>query len=169
MDRKDEELEALRAQLAKSAVAMEEASTLRADVEDLRRAAEHERESAERAASEARQEADVIRQLRCVYFSSITGRACLIRSVCFFISINSMGIVEIHMISYHKFHLIAGRACFIHSACVAISINSRNCRDTCPEFRNSRWYRPYDLLVSFVKGLWEGWIHICTCVCDNDV
>lgn len=74
---KDEELEALRAQLAKSAAAMEEASTLRADVEDLRRAAELERESTQRAASEARQEADVIKQLRycctacCTYIGNV--------------------------------------------------------------------------------------------------
>lgn len=63
--RKDEELEALRAQLAKSAATMEEVGTLRADVEELRQAAESEREAAMRAASEARQEADVAKQLRC--------------------------------------------------------------------------------------------------------
>eukprot|EP00752_Nemacystus_decipiens_P006231 g5621.t1 len=61
---KDEELEALRAQLAKSAGAMEEVSTLRADLEDLRLAADKERKAAERAASEARQEADAAKQLR---------------------------------------------------------------------------------------------------------
>lgn len=62
---KDEELEALRAQLAKSAVAMEEVGTLRADVVELRRAAESEQEAVKRAASEARQDADAAKQLRC--------------------------------------------------------------------------------------------------------
>lgn len=62
--RKDEEIEALRAQLGKSAGAMEEVSSLRADLEDLRRAAEGERRSAERAADEARQEAEAVKQLR---------------------------------------------------------------------------------------------------------
>lgn len=63
-EKNDEELEALRAQLSKSAGAMEEVSTLKADLEDLRLAADNERKAAERAASEARQEADVIKQLR---------------------------------------------------------------------------------------------------------
>lgn len=60
------ELEALRAQLVKSAVAMEEVGTLKADVAELRRSVESEREAAVRAASEARQEADAVKQLRCV-------------------------------------------------------------------------------------------------------
>ena len=52
---------------------MEEAGTLRADVEELRRAVESEREAATRAASEARQEADAVKQLR--YDGIITHRA----------------------------------------------------------------------------------------------
>lgn len=52
---------------------MEEAGTLRADVEELRRALESERAAAARAASEARQEADAVKQLR--YDGIITHRA----------------------------------------------------------------------------------------------
>lgn len=68
VDRKGEELEAVRLQLAKSEGALQQVSTLKADVEDLRRALQGERESAEKAASEARQEADVVKQLRCVFW-----------------------------------------------------------------------------------------------------
>ena len=45
---------------------MEEAGTLRADIEELRRVVESEKEAATRAASEARQEADAVKQLRYV-------------------------------------------------------------------------------------------------------
>ncbi|CAM9834924.1 unnamed protein product [Scytosiphon promiscuus] len=64
IEHRDDEIRVLRFKLSQSDGEHEELRMLRVDMGNMRRALKRERDSAEQAASEARQEADVVKQLR---------------------------------------------------------------------------------------------------------